>query len=48
MTSFTRRLALGVAAGFLVLASGAQAKEWTKIRIGVEGAYPPFSSIAPD
>ena len=48
MTSFTRRLALGVAAGLLVLASGAQAKEWTKIRIGVEGAYPPFSSIAPD
>ena len=48
MTSFTRRLALGVAASLLVLAGGAQAKEWTKIRIGVEGAYPPFSSIAPD
>ena len=48
MTSFTRRLALGVAAGLLVLAGGAQAKDWTKVRIGVEGAYPPFSSIAPD
>ena len=30
------------------LAGVAVAKEWTKVRIGVEGAYPPFSSIAPD
>ena len=33
---------LGLAAG------GAQAKEWKKVRIGVEGAYPPFSSVTPD
>lgn len=26
----------------------AQAPEWKKIRIGVEGAYPPFSEIGPD
>ena len=33
----------------LVLAiGGVQAKEWKKVRIGVEGAYPPFSSVTPD
>jgi len=26
----------------------ASAKDWTKVRIGVEGAYPPFSEITPD
>ncbi|MFG6457051.1 ABC transporter substrate-binding protein [Roseateles sp. BYS96W] len=26
----------------------AQAPEWKKLRIGVEGAYPPFSEIGPD
>ena len=26
----------------------ASAKEWKKIRIGVEGAYPPFSEVTPD
>jgi arginine/ornithine transport system substrate-binding protein len=25
----------------------AQAKDWSKIRIGVEGAYPPFSEVTP-
>ncbi|MDX1432865.1 MAG: ABC transporter substrate-binding protein [Gammaproteobacteria bacterium] len=33
----------------LSLASGmAGAKEWKKVRIGVEGAYPPFSSVTPE
>ena len=35
----------------LVLAVGmgsVQAKEWKKVRIGVEGAYPPFSYVTPD
>jgi arginine/ornithine transport system substrate-binding protein len=33
----------------LVLAAGAvQAKDWKKVRIGVEGAYPPFSYVTPD
>ena len=27
------------------VASGTQAKDWKEIRIGVEGAYPPFSSV---
>ena len=29
----------------LSVTAGAQADEWKEIRIGVEGAYPPFSSI---
>jgi arginine/ornithine transport system substrate-binding protein len=28
--------------------NGVFAKEWKKIRIGVEGAYPPFSKVTPD
>ena len=32
----------------LVLAAGtAAAKDWKKVRIGVEGAYPPFSYVTP-
>lgn len=42
-----RRLLL--AAAVLALAAGAaHAKDWNKVRIGVEGAYPPFSEVAPD
>jgi arginine/ornithine transport system substrate-binding protein len=48
MTQFTRRLALAAAAGLAVLVGVAEAKEWTKVRIGVEGAYPPFSLVGPD
>ncbi|MBI3367691.1 MAG: ABC transporter substrate-binding protein [Burkholderiales bacterium] len=29
-------------------AAQAQAPDWKKIRIGVEGAYPPFSEVGPD
>jgi arginine/ornithine transport system substrate-binding protein len=32
----------------LTPAAHAQAPDWKKVRLGVEGAYPPFSSIAPD
>ena len=32
----------------LAVAGTAGAKEWTKVRIGVEGAYPPFSYVEPD
>lgn len=44
---FTIALVLGLA---LVLAMplAAGAKEWKKVRVGVEGAYPPFSSTTPD
>jgi len=37
-------LALGLAAG----TARAQAPDWKKIRIGVEGAYPPFSEVGAD
>lgn len=48
-----RRLSLAAAAlaALLPLAAGqalAQAPDWKKIRIAVEGAYPPFSEIGPD
>jgi len=31
-----------------LLVATAQANEWKKVRIGVEGAYPPFSFVQPD
>lgn len=37
-----------VALSVFLIAGSVQAKTWNKIRIGVEGAYPPFSSITPD
>lgn len=44
--SFRRFVASALA---LLFASGvAQAADWSKIRIGVEGAYPPFSSVTAD
>ncbi|MCS7266456.1 MAG: ABC transporter substrate-binding protein [Geminicoccaceae bacterium] len=43
-----RRLFLVAAAvAWFVAPGGAEAREWKKIRIGVEGAYPPFSWINP-
>ena len=30
-----------------VMASGAAAKEWKTVRIGVDASYPPFESVAP-
>lgn len=33
----------------LLLCSGlAQAKEWKKVRVAIEGAYPPFSQVSPE
>ena len=32
----------------MILGTSVSANEWNKIRIGVEGAYPPFSEVAPD
>ena len=45
-----RHLLIAAALLGLALATStqAQAPEWKKIRIGVEGAYPPFSEIGPD
>jgi arginine/ornithine transport system substrate-binding protein len=48
----TRRITLAATllAALLPLAtpSQAQAPDWKKVRIAVEGAYPPFSEIGPD
>lgn len=41
---FVAALALGTA----LSPTGADAKEWKKVRIGVEGAYPPFSEVTPE
>lgn len=44
-----RLLTVVFAAASLVLAAGTvQAKDWKTVRIGVEGAYPPFSYVDPD
>lgn len=45
-----RRHLIALAALALSAASAvqAQAPDWKKIRIGVEGAYPPFSEVGPD
>ncbi len=41
---FAAALAIGTTLG----ATQADAKEWKKVRIGVEGAYPPFSEVTAD
>ncbi len=44
-----RKITLLVALLAIVFVTGtATAKDWKKIRIGVEGAYPPFSYVTPD
>jgi arginine/ornithine transport system substrate-binding protein len=44
-----RRLFVVAAVAAVGLGAAAlEAKEWKKIRIGVEGAYPPFSEVGPD
>jgi arginine/ornithine transport system substrate-binding protein len=43
-----RHLALLLALATSAFAAQAQAPDWKKIRIGVEGAYPPFSEVGPD
>ncbi|WP_109483340.1 ABC transporter substrate-binding protein [Paraburkholderia sp. C35] len=40
-----KKYAVGVV--LAVMASGAMAKEWKTVRIGVDASYPPFESIAP-
>jgi arginine/ornithine transport system substrate-binding protein len=39
---------LVIAATVALSAAAVDAKEWKKVRIGVEGAYPPFSYVDPD
>lgn len=43
-----RSLALALALTLAAGTAAAQAPDWKKIRIGVEGAYPPFSEVGTD
>jgi arginine/ornithine transport system substrate-binding protein len=48
MMRMSRRLAAIAAAATVLLGTTAWAKDWTKVRIGTEGAYPPFNYMSPD
>jgi arginine/ornithine transport system substrate-binding protein len=48
MPKFLKTLAAAILTLVLPLAASAQAPDWKKVRIGVEGAYPPFSEMGPD
>ena len=43
-----RRTLLAAIAAMALTTGAASAKDWKTVRIGVEGAYPPFSEIGPD
>ncbi len=43
-----KKYTLILCAALLAFAGPATAKDWKKLRIGVEGAYPPFSSVTAD
>ncbi|TDM08204.1 MAG: ABC transporter substrate-binding protein [Ideonella sp. MAG2] len=43
-----RPLLTALTLAFVALTAQAQAPDWKKIRIGVEGAYPPFSEVGTD
>lgn len=43
-----KRLAVAAICLMFAACGTVMAKEWTKVRIGVEGAYPPFSFVKPD
>lgn len=47
MDKLTRRLLVAAAVAVTALVGTAQAQEKEKVRMGVEGAYPPFSSVTP-
>lgn len=37
-----------VALALLLCVSSTQAKDWKKVRVAIEGAYPPFSQVTPE
>ncbi len=41
-------LGAAIVVALAIGAGAAQAKDWTKIRIATEGAYPPFNEVGPD
>ncbi|MBO6902811.1 MAG: ABC transporter substrate-binding protein [Rhizobiaceae bacterium] len=44
----SKRIALAAAAALAVAMGGAQAQDMMKLKIGTEGAYPPFNSLEAD
>ncbi len=48
MTSRRHLLAASAAALLIPAGARAQAPDWKRIRVGVEGNYPPFSRLGPD
>lgn len=48
MTTRRHLLAASAAALLMPAAARAQAPDWKRIRVGVEGNYPPFSRLGPD
>jgi arginine/ornithine transport system substrate-binding protein len=43
-----KKFAMLVVCALVLVAATAQAKDWKKVRVAIEGAYPPFSQVAPD
>lgn len=43
-----RRALIATVTALGLTMGAAHAKEWDKVRVGVEGAYPPFSEVGPD
>ncbi len=44
-----KKLLIGlIALSFILTAGNVFAKDWKKIKVGVEGAYPPFSFVTPE
>ncbi|MBL4824173.1 MAG: ABC transporter substrate-binding protein [SAR324 cluster bacterium] len=43
-----KKLIAAAVVAMLMVGTGVSAKEWKKIRVGVEGAYPPFSWVESD
>ncbi len=43
-----KKLVLFMAFALIFVAGTVQAKEWKKVRVAIEGAYPPFSAVSPE
>lgn len=43
-----KRVLVMIAVAMLLAAPMVQAKEWKKVRVAIEGAYPPFSQVTPE
>ncbi len=43
-----RKIVIFMAFALIFAAGTVQAKEWKKVRVAIEGAYPPFSAVTPE